>query len=267
MQAPAARTQEMTRGLQAHGSILWALMMRELATRYGRYNIGFLWVIAEPLLFCVAVLGLWTLIKPPYEHGIRLAPFVVTGYMPILLVRHMVNQAMTCVRANASLLYHRQITVLHLFLSRMGVEFAGVSFAFIVVVTVLGVFGQMRAPEKLWMIYLGWGLLAWIALGLSLIVGAAAELVSVIERFVSTLTYVLVPLSGTFYMVAWVAPDYRRYVLLLPFIHPVEMIRGGFFGDAAPVFYDIPYTCAWAAAFTVLGLLMLRHVRDRVEVD
>ena len=31
--------------------VIWALMLREMMTRYGRHNIGFLWLFAEPMLF------------------------------------------------------------------------------------------------------------------------------------------------------------------------------------------------------------------------
>lgn len=250
-----------------HGRIIWALLMRELATRYGRGNIGFLWAVGEPLLFCAGVIVLWSAIRPPYEHGVLVAPFVVTGYMPIILVRHMINQALNCVRANAGLLYHRQITVLHLFSARMMLEFIGVSLAFAIVVFLLWVAGFTDPPADLLLVYGGWLMLAWLSAGLALILGALAQIVEVVERFVALFTYLLVPLSGTFYMVGWAPAAYRDVLLYLPFIHPVEMIRGGFFGPRIPTYFDLGYVALWAAAFSLTGILLLRFVRDRIEVD
>lgn len=60
------------RALQSHSRVVGALMMRELITRFGRDGLGFLWLVGEPLLFCLGVLGLWALIRPEYEHGVRL---------------------------------------------------------------------------------------------------------------------------------------------------------------------------------------------------
>ena len=237
---------------RGHARIIWALLLRELATRYGRNNLGFLWVIAEPLVFCAGVLVLWTVIKPPYEHGIRIIPFVVTGYMPIILVRHMIQHALNCVKANAGLLYHRQITILHLFTARLSLEFLGVTLAFLVVATILGFLGLVEFPQKLSLVYGGWLLLAWTSFGLALVLGALAEMVEAIERIVAVFTYVLVPLSGTFYMAAWLPPAYRKGVLYLPFLHSVEMIRGGFFGDSVTVYYNVGYAAGWAAALTFL---------------
>jgi capsular polysaccharide transport system permease protein len=253
--------------LRMHRRVIWALLMRELSTRYGRDNLGFFWVICEPLLFAGSVSVLWSVIKPPFEHGIHVVPFVITGYLPIILVRHMLSHGMNFVRVNADLLYHRQITVLHLFIARVGLEFIGVTLAFICIFFVLWAMGLMKPPERLALVYMGWLILAWISCGLALIFGALGELYEFMERFVSVVTYILVPLSGTFYMVAWVPAEFRRWVLVLPFIHPIEMIRGGFFGEFVPTYFNAAYASAWAAGFTLLGLVLTQFVRGRVEVE
>jgi capsular polysaccharide transport system permease protein len=265
--AIAGRARGFFAELRDHARIVWALLLRELATRFGRDNLGFLWIVAEPLVFCGAVVMLWQAIKAPYEHGLPITPFVVTGYMPIILVRHMIGQSLTCVRINAGLLYHRQITVLHLFISRLILEFIGVSLAFVVVAGVLILLGLMDPPANLFLVYCGWLLLTWITAGTALILGAVSEMVPMVERFVAALTYVLVPLSGTFYMAAWLAPAFREVVLYLPFLHPVEIIRGGLFGPTVTVYYDVGYAMFWAAALNFTGLLLLRFVRERVDLD
>lgn len=247
--------------------IIWALALREVATRYGRENLGFLWVIGEPLLFCASVSVMWSVIKPNYEHGVRIVPFVVTGYMPILLVRHILAHGMYAVRINAPLLYHRQVSVLHLFFARSMVEFIGVTFAFFVIFAALAPFGLIDPPKDLALVYVGWFLLGWISFALAIIFGAIFELFEPIDRIVQIITYILVPLSGTFYMAAWIPEQFRGYVLLLPFLNTVEMVRGGFFGEFVPTYYNIPYTVAWAAGLTVLGLLLAAFVRNRVLVD
>ena len=127
--------------------------------------------------------------------------------------------------------------------------------------------GQTAPPADLLLLYGGWSLLAWLSAALALVLGAISELAEAVERVVGLFTYLLVPLSGTFYMVAWLPEPFRKAVLYLPFIHPVEMIRGGFFGSTARTYYDPAYAAAWAAGLTVLGLLLLLLVRRRVEID
>jgi capsular polysaccharide transport system permease protein len=258
--------QKFLAGARRHGRILWALIMRELSTRYGRDNIGFLWLMGEPLIFAFGVLIMWNIIKPPYEHGIRVTPFVITGYMPLILMRHMIGHGLNSVKANTSILYHRQITVLHLYTARMSLEIISVTLSLMVSVTILIALGLMDVPNKLYLVYGGWIILAWISFGMTLILGALAEIFDYVERFVQLFTYVLIPLSGTFYMVSWLPYQYREVVLYIPFINCIEMIRAGFFGEFVPTFYHAGYAVAWGACLTLVGLFALRFVRERIDV-
>ena len=253
--------------VREHANIIWALMLRELATRYGRDNIGFLWVIGEPLLFFSAVLTMWTAIRSPYEHGIRLTPFLMTGYMPTLLMRHMISHTMNCVKANAGLLYHRRISVQHLFFARLALEFLGVTLAFFVVATILSIYGAIQPPTQFGLVYAGWLFLAWVTFGISLILSALGELVEIVDKLVGALTYILVPISGMFFMAAWLPDKYRPIALLVPFLNCIEMIRGGFFGHDVRVYYNAWYVAGWGIGTTFVGLILLSFVRARVEVE
>jgi capsular polysaccharide transport system permease protein len=252
-----------------HRRILWALLMREISTRYGRDNIGFLWVIVEHLVFAGGVGVLWSVVRPPSDHGIKVIPFVMTGYLPVILIRQTANFAVTGVKVNNELLYHRMISPLHLFITRIGVEFIGVSCAFVFVVSLLMVVGAM-APLKefddLMYIYGGWFILSWMAFGFALIFGALSEIFEFVERIVQIASYVIVPISGSFYMVSWLPAWAQKYALGVPFVHCFEMIRRGFFGEFVKTYYDPLYAMAWAAGFTIVGLLLTAFVRDRVEV-
>jgi capsular polysaccharide transport system permease protein len=260
-------TETFPTAVRRHARIIWALIMRELSTRYGRDNIGFLWLLGEPLIFAFGVLIMWNIIKPPYEHGIRVTPFVITGYMPLILMRHIIGHGLNSVKANTSLLYHRQITVLHLYISRMTLEVISVTLSLVVSAGALMALGLMDLPSKLHLVYGGWFILAWISFGMTLILGALAEIFDYVERFVQLFTYVLIPLSGTFYMVAWLPSQFRQMVLYIPFINCIEMIRAGFFGEFVPTFYHAGYAAAWGACLTLVGLFALRFVRERIDVE
>ena len=188
--------------IDKHRRIIWALLMRELSTRYGRDDLGFLWVLAEPLIFASAVAALWSAIRPPFEYGIRVVPFTLTGYMGLILVRQTAGYVVNAVKVNQALLYHRHITPLHLFLSRCAIEFIGVTFAYLVIASALSLAGIMPLPKDLLSLIGGWVLLAWLSLGLALIMGALAEIFEFVERFVQVLTYIMIPLSGAFFMAA-----------------------------------------------------------------
>ena len=113
------------RALVIQKRVIGALFMREFVTRWGRRNLGFAWLFAEPLVFAFPVIAMWWLIRPSVEHGLPMIAFVWTGYLPILLFRHVTGHALYTVKNNAAMLYHRQVTPLDLFIGRQGLELIG----------------------------------------------------------------------------------------------------------------------------------------------
>lgn len=258
----------MTAGFVARNArIVTALMLRELVTRYGRKGLGFAWVIGEPLLFCLGVLVLWTVARPEYEHGIRMGPFIMTGYMCLLLLRHQITLSLSALQANMGLLHHRGIAVLHLYIARNVLEFLGTTAAFVVVYAVLMMLGQVSWPANLLLLYGGWLLLAFMSMGLALIFAALAIRYDVMERIVPLFTYILIPMSGVFFMAAWVPAAYRDAFLLIPLPHVVEMVRAGVFGEFVETYFNPLYALGWATLFNVAGLLLLGGARERVDAE
>ena len=63
--------------------------MREVITRYGRHNIGFLWLFVEPMMFTLGVTALWSLAGMHHSSTLPIVAFAVTGYSSVLLWRNM----------------------------------------------------------------------------------------------------------------------------------------------------------------------------------
>lgn len=255
------------REFKKHVRILGALMMREVVTRYGREGLGFLWVIGEPLLFCFGVMGLWSLLKPEYEHGIRLAPFIMTGYMSLLLFRHTVSMSIGALQANLGLLHHRIVRPLHVYLARGLLELGGGAMAFIVVYLVLLALGLVNPPRDVLQLYGGYLLMGWLAVGFGLLMAALSIRFEVIERVVPVSMYLLIPLSGAFVMVDWLPPAYQGLYLLNPLPHAIEMVRSGVFGEFVPTHYNPFYPLTFGAVLGLAGLLMLASSQRHLEVE
>src|SRR5215207_4407796 len=106
-----------------------ALVLRDLMMRYGRDNIGFAWVILEPLLLTAGVMVVWSFTMGTSRQGVKIVELVLTGYMPLTLWRHMTNGPIMIFRRSAPLLYHRRITLFDILAARQILEFAGTSAA------------------------------------------------------------------------------------------------------------------------------------------
>lgn len=247
--------------------MIGALMMREMATRYGREGMGFLWIVLEPLAFCLGIILLWSLIKPPYEHGIRVGAFAMTGYMCLLMMRYVISQNLNAIQANVGLMYHRQVKILHVFVARGLLEMASTTSAFIILYVVLFLLGQVSFPQHILTLYAGWALLAWVSFGFSLVLSVLALRFDVVERLSNLALYALIPFSGVFFMLAFVPEAYREMLLYVPFTHAVEMVRHGAFGDSIPFYYNPTYPLIWGAALNLAGLVLLEVYKDRVDAE
>ena len=257
----------MIASIKRQARTILSLVMREIITRFGREGLGFAWLVAEPLAFCFGVMVLWSFTKPAYEHGIRLAPFVMTAYMSLILIRHLIGYLAGALQGNMGLLYHRQIGPLHIFSARILLEFAGATIAYAIVYVFLLAVGQVNLPSNYLLLYFGWFLLAFISSGFALILTGLAMRFDVMERLIGLIGYLILPLSGVFTMVAWLPDGFRKVLLILPFVHPVEMMRSAVFGEFVKTYYDIPYALAFGAVFNIVGLLLLSSARHLIETE
>jgi len=238
--------------------------MREIITRYGRHNIGFLWLFVEPALFTLGITVLWNIAVHKHMPGISITAFALTGYSSVLLWRNCSGRCVNAIEPNLSLLYHRNVRVIDVFLARLILEVAGATFSFLVLSIVFNFFGLVPTPADLFKLLVGWFLLAWYAISLGILVGALSALTELIERVWHIITYLLFPLSGAAYLVEWLPPGAQHFVGWLPMVHATELIRFGYFGSVFRPHYDIFYLVVSCLVQSLLGVFLLGIAAKRV---
>lgn len=254
-------------GWRIQRRVIGALMIRELVTRFGRENIGFLWVMVEPLLFAVLVGVLWRYMKGPEEHGVSVIAFVASGYIPLVLFRHSVVRSVRVFSVNGSLMYHRQIKVLDFVLVRFLIELIGSMMAYVFIGGLLIAVGEFPVPADLGALIGGWLIYAYFTFSLCLVLAPISEISESVERFIPIVTYIMIPFSGTFNMVSWLAPGAQKAMYYSPFVHGMEMMRYGIFGDRVNAQWDATVPIAASLVLTLIGLAACRGVRRKLVVE
>jgi capsular polysaccharide transport system permease protein len=252
------------RSLAIQRRVLVALLMREVITRFGRENLGALWLVAEPMSFTLGVAALWTLMQADHGSSLPIVTFAITGYSSVLMWRNTVGRCIGGIPANANLLYHRNVTVLDVMLTRIVLEMAGTTASFIVLTTLFMLAEWITPPQDPLKIVAGWIMLAWFGAALALLIGCSTALTDTVERFWHPASYLLFPLSGAAFMIDWVPRAFGDAVLWLPMIHAVELVREGFFGNMVRTHYDMAYMATCNLALTFAGLLVLNIAARRV---
>jgi len=248
--------------------VIGALIMRELHTRYGRENVGYLWMFLEPMLLA-SVIGLLH-----YESGhgayggdIKPLPFAVIGYTTFILFRGIVNRAEGAIEANAPLLYHRTVTVLDIVLARALLEFAAIFLTFSLIITLIIFVGLADLPARPLYVMLGWVMMWLFCLGQSALITAVTYERRTIGRLVHPYTYFMTGLSGAFYIVAWLPKSVREWAGWLPTTTIFETVRYGWFDAAKNDYCYIGYCLAFCVVQLWMGLFALRRIRERIHLS
>lgn len=256
-----------TAGWRIQRRVIGALMIRELVTRFGRENIGFLWIMVEPLLFAVLVGIVWRFMRGPEEHGVSVVAFVASGYIPLTLFRHAVSRSFLVFSVNGSLMYHRQIKVLDFIFVRFLIEVIGAMMAYLFVATVLILLNEFPVPADMGALLAGWFLYCLFSFSVCLVLAPLSEMSEVWEKLLPVTTYIMIPFSGTFNMVAWLTPEAQKAMYYSPFVHAMEMMRYGIFGDRVNATWDVSVPIGASIAFMLIGLAMCRKVRRQLVVE
>jgi capsular polysaccharide transport system permease protein len=254
------------RAFRIQARVIWALMMRELQTRYGRENIGFLWIVGEPAFFAIGVTILWSLVRSSHEHGIPIIGFTLTGYIPLLVFRHCVNRSVRAFESNGSLLYHRQVTLFDCLAARLILEVYGSIATYILVAGGCMLVGLMNFPVDFGLFYLGWFYMILFSVGSGLILATLSEISETMEKLVPIFSYLYLPFSGAFTMVDWLPPKFQTLLLYSPGQNAVEMIRGGQFGAYIHPHYDVVYVTSVCVIMILVGMSLTLRARRFVVI-
>ncbi|MFT4060122.1 MAG: ABC transporter permease [Legionella sp.] len=245
--------------------VIYALMMREIITRYGRANFGFLWLFFEPMLFTLGVITFRGLFFDNQHASFPLVVFLLTGYLSYISFRNSTSRLGRSASANKGLLYHQNVTVLDLVIARFLLEFLGASGAFLVIGLGFIYFGLMTAPANLALSVIAWILLAWFSLSFGMIIVFLMERSSLFERIWPIVMIALLPLSGVFFMVSWMPPKVQSLLLWSPLVNAIEFLREAFLGPEIHALYSVAYLLKVNLILMLVGLMLLKKIPHYLE--
>lgn len=249
------------------GRVIHALLMREILTRYGRHNIGFLWLFVEPMLFTTGVTILWTISKAAHGSSLPIVAFALTGYSSVLLWRNMPARCIGAIEPNLALMYHRNVKTIDIFFARVLLEGMGATISFVTLSLFYIYIGWLKPPEDVLTVIGGWLLLAWFGASLAMLLGALSEKSELVDRFWHPAAYLLFPLSGAVFLVDSLPPAAQKFMMYVPMVSGVEMVRDGYFGNHIKAHYDVPYLAGFCIVLTLLALAQIAEVNRGITPE
>lgn len=245
---------------QIQKRVIGALLLREMITRYGRNNLGFLWLFVEPLLVTMVFAVLWKFIRGHQISDINIVAFMITGYPMLMLWRKTSSKTMGAVSANSGLLYHRNVRVIDLLLSRMILEIASITVAQIAILALFIFIGWIDMPADIFYMLIAWILMSFFAFGLGFLLYAISCKSEVFSKVWNAMGIVFMMASGTFYFVSALPQQAQEILLWIPVIHGTEMFRHGYFGATVVTMENPWYLILWDIILLLVGLLSVKSI-------
>lgn len=235
-----------------------ALMLREMATTYGRSPGGFVWAVAEP----AAAIGLLSVAlsiafsAPPLGKSFVL--FYATGYLPFMLFVDLSGKLSQALRINKPLLEYPAVTFIDALCSRFVLNLLVNLVVTAVVVSVVIVIWAPRTVVDFPVFLHALAMSAGLGVGvgtLNCYLFMAFPIWESVWRIVMRPLFIL---SGILFLYETVPDDYQWIFWMNPLFHAIAEARKAFYPAYDATFVSPVFVWAVVAVTLALGLLLLR---------
>jgi len=254
------------RGLVVQSEVVHAVFMRETRTRFGQYRMGYLWAIADPAIVILTIAGFFALVNRAAPYGMDIYSFIATGIIPYKLFASSAQQVGESVNGNRALLFYPRVLPIDLALARGLFELATYAAVFIVLMGLHGLYFQQLVVDEALYVIAGLTLASLLGTATGLVFCAIGVMSRTADRARGPLLRPLFWISGIFFTVDALPAHVRPLAGLNPVIHCAELVRSGWFVSYEDTYVDTSYVCLWILGLSVLGLILERHVRRKIEV-
>lgn len=243
-----------------------ALMLREMATTYGRSPGGYIWAVLEPAAGIALLTAIFSLGFRSPPIGSNFPIFYATGLVPFLAFLDVTNKTAASVRFSKPLLTYPSVTFFDAIAGRFLVNgITQLMVAFIILVGITTLF-DTRTVADFPQIIIAFLMLAALALGIGTMNCFLQTMFPVYQRMWSILTRPLLLISCVFYMFDTIPSQFQTYLWFNPLVHVVGQMRKGFYPSYDASYVSPVFVFGTALISLLIGLVfLLRYKRDLIN--
>jgi capsular polysaccharide transport system permease protein len=252
---------------QIQRAVIFALLMREIKTRFGGHWTGVVWMLGLPLLQLFAFVAVNTFLRGRLTRGTYdYAIFLVIALIPYRLCSGLWSQLMNGINSNVGLFNYRQVKPLDTLMARLILEVATDVVVFVLTMLILARLNYSPLMPVNLLGYIGsWAAFVVLGAGMGLLL---ATLVGPLPRLGVAVGLISLPLyltSGVIFSVHSFSSEARDWLLLNPLLHLVELSRAAFLSGYQPLAgVSLAYPMMWALTMWALGVCLYWLRRERL---
>lgn len=245
--------------------MVWALMLRESKTLFGKHKLGYLWAVIQAAFNITVFWGIREVAGFQSPHGMSTPVFLLGGFIPWFIFSNSVTSGMNAIGGNRALLTYPQVYPLDLLLARILLQGAMQTLVLIVLLIAAFSIGQKVTIELPHVIFISLSLTLFLGLG----VGAACSACNLIwpttEQLVPMILRLLFFTSGLFFSIVDLPATAQNILFFNPLTHVIEMMRQGFVSGYGEQFISFHYIASVVLLFLTTGLLLERYSRRYLD--
>ena len=239
--------------------VIFALVVREMGTRFGRSWGGYFWAIAEPLGGIVLLTIAFSLAfrKPPL--GTNFALFYATGIIPFFLFSNVSRSVAQAISSNQGLLRYPVVRPLDAVFAKFITDF--LTLFIVGVLLYVGLIRYYALPVNLDLaaIFNGFLMMGLLGLGIGTLNCVLFGFWPTWRNIWNVLTKPLFILSGMFYIFETMPPRLQEILWYNPLIHCIGLLRSGFYAGYHPLYVESALRAGSRRHDLLMGVYLLRR--------
>ena len=232
-----------------------ALMLREMATTYGRSPGGYLWAVLEPLGGIAILTLIFSFGFSAPSLGINFPIFYATGILPFMMFNSVCNRVSTSLLFSKALLAYPAVTFVDALLARFVVNTVTQGMVgYLVFGGILMIYDTRTLPQPM-LIAQSFALTALLALGIGTLNAYLIARFAVWQMVWSILTRPLFLISGIFFLFNAMPRMMQEFLWFNPLVHVVGIMRAGFYPSYSANYASSGYVIFVSMVCFGVGLL------------
>lgn len=245
---------------------VFALMLREMSTSYGRSPGGYIWAVLEP----VAGIALLTAIfSAGFRHpplGTSFALFYATGLLPFLMYADVAGKLSQTLAFSRALLEYPRVTFIDALMARFFLNTLTQFMVHFLVMWGVLTFVVSDVSIDMGKMAVAYAMVLALAIGIGTLNAFLTLAYPVWQTVWAVANRPMFLVSCMFYLFETVPQPYRDMLWFNPLVHPVGLMRDAFYPYYNPTYISVTYTMAVALIATLVGLFLLnRYHRDILD--
>jgi capsular polysaccharide transport system permease protein len=235
-----------------------ALILREIATRYGRTPGGFLWAVLEPVAAVLVLTAALSMIVHAPSLGTSFVVFYASGYLPFLFYATLQGHVQQALTYSRPLLIYPSVSWIDAIAGRFFLNtVTGLTVVVLVLAGLSLATGEVRivAPG---LIVLSIVLAAVLGLGLGVLNCLLVGLFPLWGQVWAILSRPLFLVAGVIFVMEDLPPGLQDWLYLTPWIHITGLFRAGLYPGYEAAYASAVLVLVWGLVPLALGLAFLR---------